>query len=432
MKILAVGALYPVDRYHSWLEDPWVTAGDIVQVSQGVEGLTFMAREVETQRPDEVWLYLDDPIEAMRGWMDDRFPDRPPMWQAANRWRDLVGEALAWLSASGQRSRIVNASRRHRPPLADEAESLADAPGALFLANVLGVDVPGLFGGSTRLGGSPGPIDHAAPRAHFLLGSPFVGSTALSNALNYLHPRLAVGELNRLPQFREAFAGPPLPESWCYACEAQGRACPEYDLDGVGQLTGMGVPELFDECLRRSELGAVVDSSKDPNFLAMCAPLLQPRWQLSATILVRHPIASMASWVATARNEGLSEEESSASAAAVMWRDVHVNCLRVCSRLGIPFSVLDFVSQRGGDPRPILTGLLEGLRLDPRSQVQIPDPPPTSHQLLGNATVASDPGRRNLRTIDVLDAMGAELREAWIATPGATQVWQLLGGKLSL
>lgn len=431
MKVLVAGALQPVDRYHSWLEEPWVTTDAVVQITQGIEGLHALPREVAEVQPDEVWLYIDDPVDAMLGWSDDQFPERPPLWQAANTWRDSIGQALGWLAQSGARIRIINAGRRQRPPQQQEAQSLADAPGALFLANVLGVDVPGLFKGATRPSAAPSPSPDVLPRAHFLLGSPFVGSTALANSLNYLYPRLAVGELNRMPQFVSAFPGPVATDAWCGRCHAQQHHCPHYNPEQVSQLARLDIPELFAACLSSSGLPAVVEGSKDPNFLAMVAPRLQPQWRLTATILVRDPLASMASWLATARNEGQTPATANPQVAAQMWRDVHVNCLRVCARLGIPFNVLDFVSLRTGDPRAEVDALLAGLQLDTLPARTVPEPPPASHQLLGNVGVQADPQRRNVRTVEVLESMGEELREAWMRTPGAAQVWYLLGGAVS-
>lgn len=431
VKILAVGARQPIADYGAWVNSPWVSGGNIVQMSYGVAGLRHLADEVAARRPDEVWLLLDDPGEAMRAWVDDQLPNHPRQWEAANAWRDSLGAAVAWLAATRQRFRIFTVGQRHVPLPSDEAESLANSPGLLFLANVLGLDVPGIFTGAARQSPPPGQSDPQSPRAHFIIGSPFIGSTALGNALNFYYPGLAVGELNRLPQFREMFSGAPITEYWCEECESRGQQCPEYNKESVARLSKLSIAEVFSERLHRSGLPAVVDSSKDPNFLAIAADQLRPEWQVTATILVRDPLASMAAWISAARKEGYPEEVTTAWQAATMWRDIQVNSLRICARLGIAFSVLDFVSLRGKDPREGISPMLTGLGLDPQSSTPLPAPPPASHQVLGNPIVASDPGRRNPSTQRVLEEMAAELRRAWIQTPGAPEVWRLLGGEPS-
>lgn len=394
-----------------------------MRTGSGLASLSTLGDDIDHLRPDEVLLVMESPHVSMSHWLAGR-ASGTPLWMAATAWRDAV---VAALTAVTSRTVAFTVVRGQTPesaqlPLAEGAQALADCPGACFLLNVLGWDLRAVMScvpqaPPDQMPQTPVPTSSVM----FLLGMPFVGSTALANALNAVYPRLAVGELIRLPQFRGSFPGPPWLEDYCLMCEGVDPPCPDYSGPMVAQLSALAVSEVFPALLARNGLGSLVEGSKDPNFMAMSLRLLPPRTRPQATVLVRRPAEAIASLMAMA--EVYEYDIPKPSSGAQDWRDTYVNALRVASLESITLRVADYTTMERAGQLKFESQLLRslGLRTPVADRGQAP-----SHQIGGNPRVAAGVRSRTEAHNQILTERRNEVLEAFLSTTAAADTAQLL------
>ena len=105
----------------------------------------------------------------------------------------------------------------------------------------------------------------------FILGTPFCGSTLLTNCLNSHKELFTAGELNRLPAFKQ-FAhvkinDPHIYTDYCFLCHQRQQECPVWTPSFVKEFCAGGIStSLHDMLAHKTGKRGIVDSSKDPGW----------------------------------------------------------------------------------------------------------------------------------------------------------------------
>lgn len=272
----------------------------------------------------------------------------------------------------------------------------------------------------------------ATPRIVFALGVPFCGSTALGNMLNALRPGLYPGELERTPQNLPFYNGPAKLVR-CHICRDATVPCPVWPEQRVSDLGLLSVPELYASLLASAQSDVLVDGSKSPGYLQRVAPQLTPHADLRALILVRDPVHSMSTYIASRLRRG---HETPAWQAANFWRDTYAHALTLVASLGIPSLIFATGLLRDTRPteleantRPLRRFLgIDGIDMPTRpADVEALFAP--SHQLGGNPNVQR-PGaveRRVASSAEVRAERFDELADAFLQSPSAPELAKMLG-----
>lgn len=270
------------------------------------------------------------------------------------------------------------------------------------------------------------------PRIVFALGVPFCGSTALGNMLNALRPGLYPGELERTPQNLPFYSGPAKLVR-CHICRDAEAPCPVWPESRVSDLGLLSVPDLYSSLLATAKSDVLVDGSKSPGYLQRVAPELAPHAELRALILVRDPVHSMSTYIASRLRRG---HETPAWQAANFWRDTYAHALTLVASLGIPSLIFATGLLRDTRPsalevntRPLRRFVgIEDLAM-PTHQAGVDALFAPSHQLGGNPNVQR-PGaaeRRVATSSEVRAERFDELADAFLQAPSAPELAKMLG-----
>lgn len=269
-------------------------------------------------------------------------------------------------------------------------------------------------------------------RIVFALGVPFCGSTALGNMLNALRPGMYPGELERTPQNLPFYSGPARLVR-CHICYDAPEPCPVWPEDRVTELGMLSLPEMYRSLMTAAKSDVLVDGSKSPGYFQRVAPELAPHAELRALILVRDPVHSMSTYIASRLRRG---NETPAWQAANFWRDTYAHALTLVASLGIPSLI--FRTELLRDTRP------EALELNTRplrrflgiDDLVLPTEPAAidalfgpSHQLGGNPNVQR-PGaveRSVASSSEVRAERFEELADAFLQSPSAPELAKMLG-----
>lgn len=266
----------------------------------------------------------------------------------------------------------------------------------------------------------------------FALGVPFCGSTALGNMLNAMRPGMYPGELERTPQ-NLAFYDGPARLVRCHLCHDAPTPCPVWPEDRVSQLGQLSLPELYNSLLDSAKSDVLVDGSKSPGYLQRVASELSPHAELRALILVRDPVHSMSTYIASRLRRG---HETPGWQAANFWRDTYAHTLTLVAALGIPSLIFRTELLRDTRPAALDANTLPLRRFLGIDDLPLPTAPEAidalfapSHQLGGNPNVQR-PGageRRVASSADVLNERFNELADAFLQAPSAAELAKILG-----
>lgn len=269
-------------------------------------------------------------------------------------------------------------------------------------------------------------------RIVFALGVPFCGSTALGNMLNALRPGIYPGELERTPQNLPFYNGPARLVR-CHICVKSPEPCPVWPEDRVTALGTLSLPEMYRSLLASAKSDVLVDGSKSPGYLQRVAGELSPHAELRALILVRDPVHSMSTYIASRLRMGL---ETPGWQAANFWRDTYAHALTLVAALGIPSLVFQTGLLR--DTRPVeleqnTRPLRRFLGIDDLAMPTTPEAAAAlfapSHQLGGNPNVQRQGAveRSVASSSEVRAERFTELADAFLQAPSAPELAKMLG-----
>ena len=271
-----------------------------------------------------------------------------------------------------------------------------------------------------------------ADRIVFALGVPFSGSTALGNMLNALRPGTYPGELERTPQNMPFYNGPARLVR-CHICFDAPEPCPVWPEQRVTALGTLSLPEMYRSLLDTAKSDVLVDGSKSPGYLQRVAGELSPHAELRALILVRDPVHSMSTYIASRMRRG---HETPAWQAANFWRDTYAHTLTLVASLGIPSLVFQTGLLRDTRPVELERNTRPLRRFLGMDDIPMPVKPEAvaalfgpSHQLGGNPNVQR-PGaieRSVASSSEVRAERFDELADAFLQAPSAPELAKMLG-----
>lgn len=249
----------------------------------------------------------------------------------------------------------------------------------------------------------------------FILGTPFSGSTLLTNTLD-VHPEVfAVGEFERLPKFKrfEHLIGqePDIYDDACFLCRAFDRACPIWHDASRNAIASHGnvfeshryLAHLAHEHLNKSPR-VVIDSSKTPDWFRYSARTLAGANIGYRTVKDEDVCAIITTKSVFGFAESMMRRSGmSPILVGQMWCDVTTDALRVVAAMSVPSIIIRYedISQNW---RLLLQRLLRFLSLPADDQIVaglIAAPESNSHAIGGNAFAYKNVLGDRLSSIDV-------------------------------
>ncbi len=175
----------------------------------------------------------------------------------------------------------------------------------------------------------------------FILGTPFCGSTLLTNCLNSHKDLFTAGELNRMPAFKQ-FAhlrmnDPEIYTDKCFLCNQRQQECPVWSHSFVNEICSGGINfSIYGILAQRTGKKGIVDSSKDPGWLSKMRQSSNFKPDQTFVIhVVRNPFAFAYSWK---KKTGMPVWKG-----AEIWRDINIRAIMTANHdISLPYLVVRY------------------------------------------------------------------------------------------